>query len=116
MKYMLVYYDDPTSDGLPNEQHQEEAYREACDGWQAEMARQGVLLETMGLLPPDEATTLRVRDGKTLIADGPFAETREQMGGVSLVECRDLDQAREVAAHHPWSAIGLIEIRPVRDQ
>lgn len=115
MKYMLVYYEDPTSEGPQNDEGQE-AYRRACDDWGTEMARQGVLLETLGLLPPEESTTLRVRDGKMLIADGPFAETREQMGGVSLVECKDLDQAREVAARHPWSAVGFIEIRPVQEQ
>ncbi|MEO6504187.1 MAG: YciI family protein [Jatrophihabitantaceae bacterium] len=115
MKYMLVYYDDPASGGLDSDERQE-AYREACEDWQAEMASQGVLLQTMGLLPPDEATTVRVRDGKSLIADGPFAETREQMGGVSLLECVDLDQAQKMAARHPWSAIGLIEIRPIREQ
>jgi len=122
MKYMLVYYDDHTAnghtldtDGHPTDEGQQ-AYRAACEDWQVDMERRGVLLGTTGLLPPEESTTLRVRDGRTLIADGPFAETREQMGGISLIECADLDQARQVAAGHPWSAIGLIEIRPVREQ
>lgn len=133
MKYLLVYRDDhavgdvladdpPAGDQVAAEHVQavpatdggRQAYREACDGWQAEMTDRGVLLSTMGLLPPEEDSFLRVRDGRTLIADGPFAETREQMGGVSLIECADLEHARQVAASHPWAALGLIEIRAVR--
>ncbi|MBV9823437.1 MAG: transcription initiation protein [Actinobacteria bacterium] len=124
MKYLLVYHDDHAvgdavaADHPSVEQVQagvdEQAYRAACEGWQAEMTGQGVLLATMGLLPPEEESFLRVRDGRTLIADGPFAETREQMGGVSLIECADFDHARQVAASHPWAAVGAIEIRAVR--
>jgi hypothetical protein len=66
-----------------------------------------------GLQPATTATTVRVRDGKTLTTDGPFAETREQLGGYYLVEARDLDTALAIAARIPGAKTGSIEVRPV---
>jgi hypothetical protein len=66
-----------------------------------------------GLQPTSTATTVRVRDGKTLTTDGPFAETREQLGGYYLVEAKDLDAALEIAARIPGAKVGSIEVRPV---
>ena len=66
-----------------------------------------------GLQPTTTATTVRVRDGKTLTTDGPFAETREQLGGYYLVEARDLDTALAIAARIPGARTGSIEVRPV---
>jgi hypothetical protein len=66
-----------------------------------------------GLQPTTTATTVRVRDGKTLTTDGPFAETREQLGGYYLVEARDLDTALAIAARIPGATTGSIEVRPV---
>ncbi|KRR01482.1 MULTISPECIES: YciI family protein [Bradyrhizobium] len=66
-----------------------------------------------GLQPTTTATTVRVRDGKTLTTDGPFAETREQLGGYYLVEAKDLDTALAIAARIPEATIGSIEVRPV---
>jgi hypothetical protein len=66
-----------------------------------------------GLQPTSTATTVRVRDGKTLTTDGPFAETREQLGGYYLVEARDLDAALEIAARIPGAKVGSIEVRPI---
>ena len=65
------------------------------------------------LQPTSTATTVRVRDGKTLTTDGPFAETREQLGGFYLVEAKDLDEARSIAARIPSARHGSIEVRPV---
>jgi hypothetical protein len=65
------------------------------------------------LQPTSTATTVRVRDGKTLTTDGPFAETREQLGGYYLVEAKDLDEALAIAARIPSARIGSIEVRPV---
>jgi hypothetical protein len=64
------------------------------------------------LRPHTEAVTVRVRDGEVLVADGPFAETREQIGGYELVECADLDEAIEAAAGHPAASRHAVEIRP----
>ncbi len=66
-----------------------------------------------GLQPTTTATTVRVRDGKTLTTDGPFAETREQLGGYYLVEAKDLDTAIEIAARIPGARSGSIEVRPI---
>ena len=66
-----------------------------------------------GLQPSSTATTVRVRDGKTLTTDGPFAETREQLGGYYLVEAKDLDEANAIAAKIPSARIGSIEVRPI---
>jgi hypothetical protein len=66
-----------------------------------------------GLQPTTTATTVRVRDGKTLTTDGPFAETREQLGGYYLVEAKDLDAALAIAARIPGAKTGSIEVRPV---
>jgi hypothetical protein len=66
-----------------------------------------------GLQPTSTATTVRVRDGKTLTTDGPFAETREQLGGYYLVEAKDLDAALEIAARIPGAKVGSIEVRPI---
>ncbi len=84
-----------------------------CAEWSKEMAERGVLLDTMGLRPPEEAATVRVRGGEVLYTDGPFAETKEQMGGATLIECADRDEALRVASTHPWAAIGMIEVREV---
>jgi hypothetical protein len=66
-----------------------------------------------GLQPTSTATTVRVRDGKTLTTDGPFAETREQLGGYYLVEAKDLDAALEIAARIPGAKVGSVEVRPI---
>jgi hypothetical protein len=66
-----------------------------------------------GLQPTSTATTVRVRDGKQLVTDGPFAETREQLGGYYLIEAKDLDEARSIAARIPSARFGSVEVRPV---
>jgi hypothetical protein len=76
-----------------------------CGDWTEEMRRRGVLRAVEGLRPPGDATTVRVRDDQLLLSDGPFAETKEQIGGYCLIECADLHEAIEVAASWPacWS-------------
>jgi hypothetical protein len=86
----------------------EEASPEA---WLAEVERRGVRLEGDRLQSPGDATT--VRESGRLITDGPFAETREQIGGYDLLECADLDEAIEIASKHPMAKFGAIELRPV---
>jgi hypothetical protein len=82
--------------------------------WYADLERRGVLQTHVGLHESRTATTVRVRDGEVLLTDGPFMEGREQVGGLVLVDCRDLDEAIEIAAGHPATNIGQVEIRPVR--
>ena len=110
MKYMLLMYaHEPDAPTAPAE------YPAAAQEWFAlmkEMKAAGVLLSNNGLLPVTNATTVRVRNDKTLITDGPFAETHEQLGGFFLLECSDLDEAIRWAEKIPSARDGSIEVRP----
>jgi hypothetical protein len=83
--------------------------------WLDDLRRRGVLRAHGGLHPSPTATTVRVRDGNVLLTDGPFIEGREQVGGFAVIDCADLDEAVEIAAGHPASALGQVEIRPMFD-
>jgi hypothetical protein len=111
MKYMLLVYLD--------ENALSPAEREQCYRDSAQLARElhsgGQYLGASPLEPTALATSLRVRDGKRLVTDGPFAETREQLGGYYLVEAADLDAAIGVASRIPVARLGTIEIRPLRE-
>ncbi|WP_280455956.1 YciI family protein [Nocardia brasiliensis] len=76
-------------------------------------ARRGRSLGGARLRPAATATTVRVREGETLVSDGPFAETKDFIGGIDIIECADLDEAIELAALHPYASRGCIEVRPV---
>jgi hypothetical protein len=78
-----------------------------------EMGRRGVLQGGNRLRPTSDATTVQVRDGEVLTADGPFAETKEQVGGYYLIEAKNLDEAIDVAAKVPAAGFGTIEVRPI---
>jgi hypothetical protein len=86
-----------------------EEYREFTDA----IRKSGHLVGCNRLLPPDTATTVRVRQGKVAITDGPYAETKEQLGGYYVIEARDLEEAIQVAARIPGSWIGCVEVRPI---
>lgn len=94
-------------------------FRKVAQSWAAftdEITKAGVMKASEGLQPTSTATTVRVREGKTLTTDGPFAETREQLGGVFMFECKDLDEAISWAAKIPHAQDGSIEIRPLWQQ
>jgi hypothetical protein len=96
----------------------EPSSKEICEAddavaWADEMTRRGVLVSGEVLHPPDEARTVRVRDDEVLLADGPFAETKEQIGGLCVIECAGLDDAVAVAAAHPVARFGVVEVRPL---
>lgn len=84
-----------------------------CVAWSAKLGSR--LLTSVGLHPPHTASTVRVRDGDVLFTDGPFAETKEQMGGFSIIEVESAAEARRAAADHPWAAYGMIEVRELLD-
>jgi hypothetical protein len=109
MRYVLMLCSDAT---VPEEVF-EAAVKAGCEGWSEEMARRGILRDAVGLHPPADAATVRLRDERVLLTDGPFAETKDQIGGFNMIECADLAEAIEVAAQHPWARAGKIEIRPV---
>jgi hypothetical protein len=112
MKYMfLLYVPDRPSPEAGTEGYREmfEAYANATRA----MAEAGVLIESAPLAPAATATTLRVRDGETLLTDGPAAEIKEQLGGYTFVDCASLDEALKWAATLPTAREGTIEVRPV---
>jgi|SRR5450759_276926 len=115
MRYLvLIYQDEVVHSGWSEQQLAEEyqAYN-ALDG-----EFQKIAVEMQGgnaLMPTQTATTVRVRDGKTLTTDGPFAETKEQLGGYYLLNCKSLDEAIAAAAKMPAATDGSIEIRPIME-
>ena len=109
MKYMLlIYLKEQTLD----EAEREDCYEESIQ-LTHELNSRGQFLAAAPLHPVSTATSVRVRDGKRLVTDGPFAETREQLGGYFLVEARDLDEAIGIAARIPGARRGTVEVRPV---
>lgn len=86
--------------------------RMGIEQWVEESDRAGTRLLGRPLDPPDTAVTVRVRDGETLLSDGPFAESKEFVAGFDIVDCADLDEAIELAANHPVASFGTVEVRP----
>ena len=105
---LLVYLDEQ----VLNETEREQCYVESTE-LTHELNATGNYLAAAPLHPTSTATSVRVRDGKRMITDGPFAETREQLGGYYLVEARDLDEALGIAARIPGARFGTVEVRPV---
>ena len=109
MRYMLlVYADEQALDQTEKEKCYEESIRLTQD-----LNSKGQYLAAAPLHPTSTATSVRMRDGKRLVTDGPFAETREQLGGYYLIDAQDLDEAIGIAARIPVARRGTIEIRPV---
>ena len=109
MKYLLFICADESVELSPGN---EEQIAPAAQAWVAEMEGRGVRLQGHQLRPVSDATTVRVRDGEALVADGPFAETKEQIAGFDVIEAADLDEAIEVASKHPVASFGTVEVRP----
>jgi hypothetical protein len=109
MKYLLLIYQDETA---LSETEREQCYAESAQFAQALSAR-GQYLLAAPLQPTSTATSLRVKEGKRLITDGPFAETREQLGGFFLIDAENLDDAIDIAGEIPAGRWGTVEIRPV---
>ncbi len=114
MKYLLLMYANEAA--VPQTPEENQAIQQEWYALLQETQAAGVLLANNGLLSVASASTVRVREGKTLTADGPFAETHEQLGGYFLVDCKDLDEAIHWAAKIPHAKYGTVEIRPVWSQ
>lgn len=115
MQYALLIY---TTEDEPGTETSPEQWQEVMDAYNAftkDIADRGIMRGGEALHPVSTATTVRVRDGKTKTTDGPFAETKEVLGGFYLVECKDLDEAIETAAKIPGAAWGSVEVRPIID-
>ncbi|HTX38735.1 MAG TPA: YciI family protein [Bryobacteraceae bacterium] len=109
MKYMLLIYMEEDALSQSERQH---CYQESTQ-LANDLKRNGQFVSTSPLQPVATATTVRVREGKRLVTDGPFAETREQLGGYFMVEAKDLDEAIGIAGRIPGARVGTVEIRPV---
>jgi hypothetical protein len=81
--------------------------------WVDDLQERGIWLTGDQLAPPRRARSVRVRDGKTIVTDGPFAETKEAVGGFDLIECGSFEEAVEIAASHPMAEAGTLEVRPL---
>ena len=112
MQYLCLIYEDESYMMSRSEEEQQEI----MSGYWAfttEVKENGQHVAGEALLPTETATTVRVRDGNRVTTDGPFAETKEQLGGFYLLECKDLDEAIELASKIPSAKYGSIEVRPI---
>jgi hypothetical protein len=114
MQFLLLVYNDATLlDALPADRF--DSMMKGCLEHADQLQREGTLLGFQQLEAPVTARSVRIRNGKTSVVDGPFAETKELLGGFNLIEADDIDEAVRIAADLPWATMGCIEVRPVRD-
>ncbi len=112
MHYMLLFNETPEEMAKRNDPAQAEAYWGGWNAYIGALAQSGAMVSGNGLQPPEVTTTLRVANGKRHVVDGPFADTKEQLGGTFVIDVPDLDAAIEWAAKAPSVGWGSIEIRP----
>jgi hypothetical protein len=114
MKYLcLVYYDEKTLDAMPRDEFA--AFSEEHVALDEDLKQSGHSIVAEALQPVQTAVTVRLRNGKLSVTDGPFAETKEQLGGFYLIEATDLNDAIQAAARIPSARLGSIEVRPIWD-
>ena len=114
MKYLcLVYHEEQATDALPVWEY--EAIEREALAYREDLRRSGHYIASSPLQPVAMATTVRVRNGALAVTDGPFAETKEQLGGFYLIDARDLNDAIRVAARMPPARLGCIEVRPLSE-
>jgi len=114
MKYVcLGYIDQSLWDRVPETER--DTVMDGCFAYDEELRRGGHFAGGEALQDPRNATTLRFRDGAVTVTDGPFAETKEQIGGILFLEARDLNEAIQLMSRHPGVRVGPFEIRPVQD-
>ena len=109
MRYALLICDDEEVSPSNEEIEADPGHR----AWVADLERRDAMRFGARLRPVVDATTVRVRDGETLVSDGPYAETKDVVGGVVIVECADLDEAVQIASGHPYARWGGVEVRPL---
>ena len=112
MKYMMLFWVDESGEITADE---DAAQIVAVKSWVEDMTERGITLSGGSLRSAREAKIARVRDGELLITDGPFAETKEQIGGYVVIECAGLDAALRIAAGHPLARTAQVEVRPFWD-
>jgi len=114
MQYLLlIYNDDKLLEALPDGKADE--MMRHCFANADAMKVDGQLLQSQQLEPAAGARSVRIRDGKVSVSDGPFAETRELLGGFNLIEADSLEEAVQIASRFPWASTGCVEVRAIRD-
>jgi len=110
---LLIYTDNSLLEALPA--GEADAMMRECLNHADDLREQGNLRQSQQLEAPATAKTVRIRAGRLNVVDGPFAETKEMLGGFNLIEAADMDEAVRIASEFPWTATGCVEIRPIRD-
>ncbi|MBW4699287.1 MAG: YciI family protein [Aphanocapsa lilacina HA4352-LM1] len=113
MQYMIMTYEEPAAFEARTDTHKSQAYWGAWAAYAQTLQESGVMVGGSGLQPPHAGTTLRLQNGQRQIQDGPYADTKEQLGGYFVIEVPDLDSALDWAARCPAAAGGAVEVRPV---
>jgi hypothetical protein len=114
MKFMvLIYNDGALLDAMPSKEF--DSTMRDCLAYADELRQSGRLLDSQMLEEPAKARSIRVRNGRQTILDGPFTEAKEVLGGFNLIEAESMEEAVEMALHFPWARTGCVEVRPVRD-
>lgn len=113
MKYMIAIFEHADAFALREDPDRGPAYMGSWHDYSRALAEAGVIAGGAGLMPPATATTLRLRDGQRHVQDGPYADTKEQLGGFYLIDVPDLDTALDWAARCPAAPHGAIEVRPL---
>ncbi len=114
MKYAVLIYNDPAILGAMPPAEVGSTLRD-CIAHADEMTRAGAVLQTEMLEDRKTARSFRIRNGRKTILDGPFAETKEVLGGFNIIEAADMEEAMRIAEQFPWAETGAIEVRPIRD-
>lgn len=114
MKFLvMIYNEEAVIDSMPVGDF--DTMMRSCIEHADELTAKGSLIESQQLEPAATAKSIRVRNGRRTIVDGPFAETKEILGGFNLIEAADMDEAVRIASEFPWAQTGCIEVRPVKD-
>jgi len=114
VKFVLVIYNDPELyDALPRAET--DRMMRGCLTHADELRRDGKLTDSQMLEGAETAKSVRIRNGRTKVTDGPFTEAKEVLGGFNLIEAENIDEAVEIAKEFPWTRTGCVEVRPVRD-
>jgi len=113
MKYLLLVCWDAEQMNSQTEPEPGEAQDEEGFPWLDDLQARGIWITGDQLAPPRRAKSVRVREGKKLVTDGPFTETKDAVGGFDLIECGGLEEAVEIASEHPLAQMGMIEVRPL---
>jgi len=113
MKYLLLVCWDAEKMDAQTEPDPGDTADDEGVPWVDDLQARGIWVTGDQLAPPRRARSVRVRDSKTIVTDGPFAETNEAVGGFDLLECNSLEEAVEIAARHPIAQMGTIEVRPL---